>query len=248
MTGSLIGKVAWVTGASRGIGKAIARTLAEAGAHTVGTARDLVKLQAAMSEIAAGESKTVALAMDVARADEVNRVAEEILRTFGRIDILVNNAGITRDNLLVRMREEEWDEVIQTNLTGSYYCTRAVIRTMMKQRSGRVINISSVVGAMGNAGQANYAASKAALVGFTKSVAREYANRGITVNAVAPGFIETDMTDGMSKESQSALIAQIPMGRFGSPNDVANVVRFLVTDEAAYLTGQVIHVNGGMWM
>jgi 3-oxoacyl-[acyl-carrier protein] reductase len=244
----LKGKTAWITGVSRGIGKAIAMSLAEAGAEVAGSARDVNRLREAMGEIEALGVRVLPLVVDVGNGAEVKEAAEKILQEFGHLDILVNNAGITRDNLLIRMREEEWDEVLRVNLTGAFHCTKAVIRPMMKQRNGRIINISSVVGVMGNAGQANYAASKAALIGFTKSIAREYANRGITVNAVAPGFIETEMTHSLSKESQESLLSQIPMQRFGMPGDVASVVRFLASDDAGYVTGQVIHVNGGMWM
>jgi len=244
----LKGKTAWITGVSRGIGKAIAMSLAEAGVEVAGSARDVNRLREAMGEIEALGVRVLPLVVDVGNGAEVKEAAEKILKEFGHLDILVNNAGITRDNLLIRMREEEWDEVLRVNLTGAFHCTKAVIRPMMKQRNGRIINISSVVGVMGNPGQANYAASKAALIGFTKSIAREYANRGITVNAVAPGFIETEMTHSLSKESQENLLSQIPMQRFGMPGDVASVVRFLASDDAGYVTGQVIHVNGGMWM
>jgi 3-oxoacyl-[acyl-carrier protein] reductase len=244
----LKGKTAWITGVSRGIGKAIAMSLAEAGVEVAGSALDDNRLRDAMGEIEALGVRVLPLVVDVGNGAEVKEAAEKILKEFGHLDILVNNAGITRDNLLIRMREEEWDEVLRVNLTGAFHCTKAVIRPMMKQRSGRIINISSVVGVMGNPGQANYAASKAALIGFTKSIAREYANRGITVNAVAPGFIETEMTHSLSKESQENLLSQIPMQRFGMPGDVASVVRFLASDDAGYVTGQVIHVNGGMWM
>jgi len=248
MVSGLKGKAAWVTGASRGIGRSICTALAEAGVDVAGSARDLERVKETMKEVESHGVRALSLSIDVGDAAAVPKGAETILREFGRIDILVNNAGITRDNLLVRMREEEWEEVLRTNLTGAFHCTKAAIRSMIKQRSGRIIFITSVAGVMGNAGQANYSASKAALIGFTKSVAREYANRGITVNAVAPGFIETDMTEVLSQGTKESVLPQIPMGRFGLPGEVASAVRFLASDEASYITGQVIHVNGGMWM
>ena len=242
-------RVAFITGASRGIGRAIALTLSKAGTDIAGIDLNLDELKSAMKMIEdATGRKAIAVQADVADPASVAKGVEEAIKVLGRIDILVNNAGITRDNILLRMKDEEWDRVIKINLTGTFNCTKAVIKGMVKNRSGRIISIASVVGAMGNIGQANYAASKAGIIGFTKSIAREYANRGITANAIAPGFIETDMTKALSDEVRDALIKQIPMGRLGMPEDVAHVVEFLASDEAAYITGQVIHVNGGMYM
>lgn len=242
-------RVAFITGASRGIGRAIALTLSKAGTDIAGIDLNLNELTSAMKMIeGATGRKAIAVQADVAEPTSVEKGVEEAIAVLGRIDILVNNAGITRDNILLRMKDEEWDRVIKINLTGTFNCTKAVIKGMVKNRSGRIISIASVVGAMGNIGQANYAASKAGIIGFTKSIAREYANRGITANAIAPGFIETDMTKALSEEVRDALMKQIPMGRLGMPEDVAHVVEFLASDEAAYITGQVIHVNGGMYM
>ncbi len=245
----LSGRVAFITGASRGIGKAIALTLSKAGADVAGIDLNLDELKSSMKiiEDATGR-RTIAVQADVADPSSIEKGVEETIRVLGRIDILVNNAGITRDNILLRMKDEEWDKVIKINLTGTFNCTKAIIKGMVKQRSGRIISIASVVGAMGNVGQANYAASKAGIIGFTKSIAREYANRGITANAIAPGFIETEMTKALSEEIRDVLIKQIPAGKLGTPEDVANVAEFLASDEAAYITGQVIHVNGGMYM
>lgn len=242
-------RVAFITGASRGIGKAIALTLSKAGAEVAGIDLNLDELKSSMKiiEDATGR-RTIAVQADVADPSSIEKGVEETIKVLGRIDILVNNAGITKDNILLRMKDEEWDKVIKVNLTGTFNCTKAIIKGMVKQRSGRIISIASVVGAMGNVGQANYAASKAGIIGFTKSIAREYANRGITANAIAPGFIETDMTKALSEEIRDVLIKQIPAGKLGTPEDVANVVEFLASDEAAYITGQVIHVNGGMYM
>jgi 3-oxoacyl-[acyl-carrier protein] reductase len=186
--------------------------------------------------------------MNVARGDEVAAGIARVMTECGRLDVLVNNAGITRDGLLIRMKEEDWDRVIEVNLKGTFHCTKAALGVMIKQRSGRIISIASIVGVMGNSGQANYAASKAAILGFTKSVAREYANRGVTANAVAPGFIKTAMTEQLSEDVQARMREQIPLGRLGTPEDVAEAVAFLASDAAAYVSGQVIHVNGGMWM
>ena len=245
----LSGRVAFITGASRGIGRAIALTLSKAGTDIAGIDLNLDELKSAMKMIEDDTGrKAIAVQADVADPASVAKGVEEAIAVLGRIDILVNNAGITRDNILLRMKDEEWDRVIKINLTGTFNCTKAVIKGMVKNRSGRIISIASVVGAMGNVGQANYAASKAGIIGFTKSIAREYANRGITANAIAPGFIETHMTKALSEEVRDALIKQIPMGRLGMPEDVAHVVEFLASDEAAYITGQVIHVNGGMYM
>ncbi|ANE47508.1 3-oxoacyl-ACP reductase [Paenibacillus swuensis] len=245
----LEGKVALVTGASRGIGRAIALALAEAGAD--------VAVNYAGSENAAGAvvqaietmgRKAVKIRADVASAADVEDMMKRVMESFGKIDILVNNAGITRDNLLMRMKEEEFDAVINTNLKGVFNCVKAVTRPMMKQRSGRIINISSVVGVLGNPGQVNYVAAKAGVIGLTKAAARELASRGITVNAVAPGFIETDMTDKLSGETKDALLGQIPLSRLGKPEDIAHAVLFLAGDDSSYMTGQTIHVDGGMYM
>ncbi|MBI5038553.1 MAG: 3-oxoacyl-[acyl-carrier-protein] reductase [Nitrospirae bacterium] len=245
----LSGRVAFITGASRGIGRAIARTLSKAGTDIAGIDLNLDELKSAMKMIEDDTGrKAIAVQADVADPASVAKGVEEAIKVLGRIDILVNNAGITRDNILLRMKDEEWDRVIKINLTGTFNCTKAVIKGMVKNRSGRIISIASVVGAMGNVGQANYAASKAGIIGFTKSIAREYANRGITANAIAPGFIETHMTKALSEEVRDVLIKHIPMGRLGMPEDVAHVVEFLASDEAVYITGQVIHVNGGMYM
>ncbi|MEK6681169.1 MAG: 3-oxoacyl-[acyl-carrier-protein] reductase [Nitrospirota bacterium] len=244
----LKGKVALVTGAAQGIGKEIALALARAGADVVISDVNLEGAEVAAKEIEAIGCKSLAVKVNVANFSEVDEMINKTIEKFGRIDILVNNAGITRDNLIVRMKEEDWDLVIDINLKGTFNCIKAAIRPMAKQRSGRIINIASIVGVMGNAGQANYVASKAGVIGLTKTVAREYANRGINVNAVAPGFIDTAMTQALSQEVRDNLQKQIPMGRLGTSEDVANAVRFLASDSAGYITGQVIHVNGGMWM
>ena len=244
----LSGKVALVTGASRGIGRAIAKVLASRGATVALGARDQARLAEAVAEIESAGGKAEALALDVADRASVDAAFEQILKKHGRIDHLVNNAGVTRDNLLLRMKRDEWDAVMATNLTGTFNCTQAALRPMLKQRSGRIVNLTSVVGITGNAGQANYAASKAGIIGFTKSVAREVASRSITVNAVAPGLIETDMTAAMTEMAREAITMSIPMGRVGRPEDVAEAVRFLVSLEASYITGQVVRVNGGLLM
>jgi 3-oxoacyl-[acyl-carrier protein] reductase len=245
----LDGKVALVTGASRGIGRAIAISLAEAGANVV---VNYAGNESAAAEVAAHihslGRKAMTMKANVGNSTEVDAMVKQTLETFGQLDILVNNAGITRDNLLMRMKDEEFDEVINTNLKGVFNCVRSVTRTMMKQRSGRIINISSVVGALGNPGQANYVAAKAGVIGLTKSAARELASRGITVNAVAPGFITTDMTDKLSEEMRAQLLLQIPLARFGQPDDIAKTVLFLASDEASYITGQTLHIDGGMYM
>ena len=248
MSGRLDGKLALVTGASRGIGRAIAQALAAEGASVVLGARDEARLQEVVAAITASGGKAEALALDVARAESVAAGFEKLLAAHGRLDHLVNNAGITRDTLLLRMKPEQWSEVLDTNLTGAFLCTQAALRPMLKQRAGRIVNITSVVGLTGNAGQANYAASKAGLIGFTKAVAREVASRNITVNAVAPGFIETDMTAAMTDKAKESMAAAIPLGRVGSPQDVAGAVCFLVSDAAAYVTGQVLAVDGGFHM
>ncbi len=245
----LTGKTALVTGASRGIGRAIAVALAEAGAD--------VAVNYAGSEAAAADTvraiealgrKSVAVRANVGKSAEFDAMVATVLETFGKLDILVNNAGITRDNLIMRMKEEEFDEVIETNLKGAFNGIKAVTRSMMKQRSGRIINISSVVGTLGNPGQANYVASKAGVIGLTKSAARELASRGITVNAVAPGFIGTDMTDKLPAEMREKLEKDIPLGRIGRPEEIASAVLYLASDAASYMTGQTLHVDGGMYM
>lgn len=245
----LSGKTALVTGASRGIGRAIALELAKNGANVVvNYAGNAAAAQEVVAAIEAMGGSAAAVQANVASMQEVEQMLNAASETFGNIDILVNNAGITRDNLLMRMKEEEFDAVIATNLKGVYNCIKAVTRPMMKQRSGRIINISSVVGAVGNPGQANYAAAKAGVIGLTKSVARELATRGITVNCVAPGFIATDMTDQLSDETKEALLKQIPLGHLGEAEQIAKVVRFLASDDASYMTGQTLHVDGGMYM
>ncbi|WP_054708414.1 3-oxoacyl-[acyl-carrier-protein] reductase [Bacillus sp. JCM 19041] len=245
----LTNKTAIVTGASRGIGKAIAIELAKKGANiVVNYAGNQSRAEEVVSDIKSLGRDVFAYQADVANSEEVNAMMKEAISRFGSIDILVNNAGITRDNLLMRMKEQEWDDVINTNLKGVFNCAKAVTRQMMKQRSGRIINVSSVVGVMGNPGQANYVAAKAGVIGLTKSLARELASRGVLVNAVAPGFISTDMTDELTPESKDAMLAQIPLGALGEPEQIAKVVRFLASEDAAYMTGQTIHVDGGMVM
>ncbi|MDF2388112.1 3-oxoacyl-[acyl-carrier-protein] reductase [Nostoc ellipsosporum NOK] len=244
----LQGQVAIVTGASRGIGRAIALQLATQGANVVvNYASSATAAENVVAEITAAGGQAVALQADVSQADQVDTLINTVLEKFKRIDILVNNAGITRDTLLLRMKPEDWQAVIDLNLTGVFLCTRVVSKIMLKQRSGRIINITSVAGQMGNPGQANYSAAKAGVIGFTKTVAKELATRGITVNAVAPGFITTDMTSNLSNTED--IIKYIPLGRYGQPEEVAGVVRFLAADPAAaYITGQVFNVDGGMVM
>lgn len=243
----LSGKVALVTGSARGIGYQIALALAERGAAVV--VNDLAPSVAEVaSEIVARGGNSMAVVADVSSSPEVSRLVEEALAAEGRLDILVNNAGITRDGLILRLSDEEWHQVVATNLTGAFLCTRTVLRSMIRQRWGRIINIASVVGLMGNAGQSNYAAAKAGLIGLTKAVAREVASRDITVNAIAPGFIDTDMTRRLSQDRKDEIVRQIPLGHFGSPQDVARAVVFLASEEAAYITGQVLNVDGGMVM
>ena len=245
---SLQGSVALVTGASRGIGRAIAQALAAEGAQVVvNYARSSTAAEELVGQITADGGSAMALQADVSKADQVDTLIGTLLEKFGRLDILVNNAGITRDTLLLRMKPEDWQAVIDLNLTGVFLCTRAVAKTMLKQRAGRIINIASVAGQMGNPGQANYSAAKAGVIGFTKTVAKEMAPRGVTVNAVAPGFIETDMTSELPNTDD--ILKFIPLGRFGKPEDIAGMVRFLAADPAAaYITGQVFNVDGGMVM
>ncbi len=245
---SLTGKVALVTGASRGIGRAVALKLAREGASLVVTATSLERAQKTADEIIAMGGAATAVKVDVAVSAEVDELFAQAVTAFGKIDILVNNAGITRDGLLMRMKDDDWDAVLDTNLKGVFLCTRAALKLMTKAKAGNIVNISSVVGEMGNAGQANYSASKAGVIGFTKSVAREYAKRGIHVNAVTPGFIETDMTDMLSTSVKENLLQQIPVGRFGKPDDIANAVFFLVSEMGSYITGHILSVNGGMYM
>jgi 3-oxoacyl-[acyl-carrier protein] reductase len=243
---SLSGKVALVTGASRGIGAAIARTLAAQGAIVVAAARGS-NADASVADIVRLGGTAEAVNLDVTDQAAVDAAVSGTVSKHGRIDILVNNAGIARDQLMLRMKRADWDAVIATNLTGAYACSQAVLRPMIKQRGGRIITISSVVGQMGNAGQVNYAASKAGLIGMAKALAREVASRGITVNVVAPGLIDTDMTKALSSGTAETWVQQIPLGRLGTPDDVANAVCFLASEEAAYITGQVLAVNGGMY-
>ena len=245
---SLTGQVAVVTGASRGIGRAVALRLAGEGAAVVVTATSIEAAQRTADEIAAAGGKALALKVDVSVSAEVEGLFKEASAAFGRLDILVNNAGITKDGLLLRMKESDWDAVIDVNLKGAFNCTREAAKLMSKARYGRIVNVSSVVGEMGNPGQANYCASKAGMIGLTKSVAKELARRNVTVNAVAPGFIETDMTQDLSEKAKEALQEQIPMGRLGASDDVAAAVLFLVSGGAAYITGHVLSVNGGMYM
>ncbi len=245
--GTLTGRVALVTGASRGIGRAIAEKLASAGALVVAAARG-ENATATAEAIQAAGGRAEAVSLEVTDAESIKAVVAGALERHGRIDILVNNAGITRDTLLLRMKREDWDAVIQTNLTAAFACAQAVLKPMLKQQGGRIINITSVVGQSGQAGQANYAASKAGLIGFTKALAQEVASRNITVNAVAPGLIDTDMTRALPAEAQEALLARVPLKRAGTPEDIGNAVCFLASDEAAYITGHVLAVNGGMYM
>jgi 3-oxoacyl-[acyl-carrier protein] reductase len=245
---SLEGKTAIVTGAAQGIGRQIAETLARDGADVAVADLDPGRSQEVVAAITKLGRRALNLKVNVADWEDAKNMSEQVLKEWGHVDILVNNAGITRDGLLLRMKEEDWHLVLQVNLYGTFHCTKAVLQPMTKQRYGRVVNIASIVGAMGNAGQANYAASKAAVIGFTKTVAREYASRMVTVNAVAPGFIDTAMTQGLPDEVKQTLMKQIPLGRLGQASDVAEAVRFLVSDGAGYITGQVLHVNGGMLM
>jgi 3-oxoacyl-[acyl-carrier protein] reductase len=241
-------RIAVVTGASRGIGRSIALALAAKGAVIVAVDMDQTATDAVVAELQAAGTKALAVVGDVTVPADVERMIEAATEAFGRVDILVNNAGITRDGLLMRMKDEDWDAVLNVNLKGAFLCTRAAFKVMSKQRYGRIINIASVVGQMGNAGQANYCASKAGLIGLTKSNARELAKRSITVNAVAPGFIATAMTDALSEKVRDELITQIPLERLGSADDIANAVVFLASEQSGYITGHVLSVNGGMYM
>ena len=245
---SLNGKIALVTGAAQGIGRDIALGLAKDGAEVAICDVNLEAAQKTAGDIEAMGRKSLALKANVASSADVTAMIDQVVEKFGRIDILVNNAGITRDGLILRMKDEDWDLVLSINLKGAFLCTKSALKYMSKQRSGTIINIASIVGAMGNAGQANYVASKAGLIGLTKTIAREYSNRNVTANAVAPGFIDTAMTQALSEQVRTDLAKQIPLGRLGSSEDVANAVRFLASPAAAYITGQVIHVNGGMYM
>ena len=245
---SLAGKTAIVTGAAQGIGRAIAETLAHAGADVAVADLDPGRSQDTVTAITKMGRRALNIKVNVADWNDAKAMVDQVVKEWGKVDILVNNAGITRDGLLLRMKEEDWNLVLQVNLNGTFNCTKAALQPMSKQRSGRIVNIASIVGAIGNAGQANYAASKAAVIGFTKSVAREYASRAVTVNAVAPGFIDTAMTQQLSADVKEALSKQIPLGRLGQPSDVAEAVKFLASDEAGYITGHVLHVNGGMHM
>lgn len=237
-----------MTGAAQGIGRAIAEALAQAGADIAVADLDPSRSAETVAAVENIGRKALNLKVNVADAGETKSMVEQVLKAWGKVDILVNNAGITRDGLLLRMKEEDWNLVLQINLNGTFNCTKAVLQPMTKQRYGRIVNIASIVGVIGNAGQANYSASKAAVIGFTKTVGREYASRNVTVNAVAPGFIDTAMTHGLSADVKDTLLKQIPLGRLGTPADVAAAVRFLVSEEAAYITGHVLHVNGGMLM
>ncbi|MHA6308707.1 MULTISPECIES: 3-oxoacyl-ACP reductase FabG [Hafnia] len=242
---SFEGKIALVTGASRGIGRAIAENLVARGARVIGTAtsdKGAADISAYLGENGKGYN------LNVVDQASIDAVLSAIRAEFGEIDILVNNAGITRDNLLMRMKDDEWQDILDTNLTSVFRLSKAVLRAMMKKRCGRIITIGSVVGTMGNAGQANYAAAKAGLIGFSKSLAREVASRGITVNVVAPGFIETDMTRALTEEQRAGILSQVPANRLGDAKEIANAVAFLASDEAGYITGETLHVNGGMYM
>lgn len=245
---SLTGKIAVVTGGAQGIGQAIATTLAQEGSDVVVADLDANRCEETVARVQQLGRKAMAVSVNVGHWDQVKGMIDHVQKDWERIDILVNNAGITRDGLLLRMKEEDWQSVLQVNLTGTFFCVKAVVPTMSRQRSGRIVNIASIVGAIGNIGQANYAASKAAVIGLTKTVAREYASRNITVNAVAPGFIDTSMTQDLSAETKAALLNQIPLKRLGQPSDIADAVSFLCSEKAGYITGHVLHVNGGMHM
>jgi 3-oxoacyl-[acyl-carrier protein] reductase len=242
------GRVALVTGASQGIGRACALRLAKSGASVAAAARNRAKLEEVVGEIAAAGGQAAAFALDVADEEQIKSVFKAVIAQFGKIDILVNNAGITRDQLVMRMKRADWDAVLQTNLTSAYLCTQQVTSSMLKQRWGRIINVASVFGQMGQAGQANYAASKAGLIGLTMAIARELASRSITCNAVAPGFIDTAMTEVLSSEFKDGALKMIPLGRTGTPEEVGHAVAFLASEEASYITGHVLNVNGGLLM
>jgi 3-oxoacyl-[acyl-carrier protein] reductase len=244
----LAGRVAVITGGSRGIGAATAALLAEAGAAVVVSGRDADRLGRAVSELEANGATALAVVADVVSREDADRLVDTARQRFGRIDVLVNNAGVTRDGLLVRMKDEDWDRVMEVNLRGAFLMTRATSKVMMRQKSGRIINVASTAGAMGNAGQTNYSAAKAGLIGFTKAAARELAHWSILVNAVAPGLIETDMTAAVPEAARQALLAQVPLGRIGTPREVAEMIGFLAGDGATYITGQVFHVNGGLYI
>ncbi len=248
MSGRLEGRVAVVTGGAKGIGRAIAQRLSRDGAKIVISGRDPAALEAACAELRTMGAEAISVPADVAKPADVEALCSKTIEAFGKADILVNNAGITRDNLVLRLSEEDWDQVLDTNLKGSFLCIRSFAKSMVKHRWGRIVNVSSVVGLTGNPGQANYVASKAGLVGLTKAVAKELSSRHITVNAVAPGFIETAMTAGLPEKVREGLQGQIPLGRLGSPEDVAHAVAFLCSEEASYITGQVLSVDGGMRM
>jgi 3-oxoacyl-[acyl-carrier protein] reductase len=245
---SLTGKIAVVTGGAQGIGQAIATTLAQEGADVVVADLNANRCEETVARVQKLGRKAMAVSVNVGDWDQVKSMIDQVQKEWERIDILVNNAGITRDGLLLRMKEEDWQSVLQVNLTGTFYCIKAVLPTMSRQRNGRIVNIASIVGAIGNIGQANYAASKAAVIGLTKTVAREYASRNITVNAVAPGFIDTAMTQDLSADTKEALLNQIPLKRLGQASDIADAVSFLSSEKAGYITGHVLHVNGGMHM
>ena len=243
----LDGKLVLVTGATRGIGRAIALTLGAAGATVVGTATSKTGADNVSKMFDDNRILGKGVVLDVTNNDQISNIIESINKDFGSVDILVNNAGITRDNILLRMKEDEWEDIINTNLSSIFKMSKTVLKGMIKKRSGRIISITSVVGVMGNAGQSNYSAAKAGIIGFTKSLAREVGVRGITVNTIAPGFIETDMTDSLPDEQKDALASQIPMGRLGTADEVAQAVLFLADDSGSYITGQTLHVNGGMY-
>ncbi len=245
----LTGRTALITGASRGIGRACALHLASLGADiAINYASSSKHADELAEEITRMGRQVVAIRADVSNPEDADLMVDETVKALGSLDILINNAGITKDTLLIRMKDEDWDRVIDVNLKGAFLVTRAAVRHMMKKRYGRIVNISSVIGISGNVGQANYAASKAGIIGFSKSIAREFASRGILVNVIAPGFIETDMTSGLNDDYKKAILAQIPLGRYGEPEDVARLAGFLVSDDNRYITGQVIHVDGGMFM
>jgi len=241
-------RVAIVTGAAQGIGRAIVASLAQVGVNVVLADINLTKTEETVRELGLTLDNSLVIRTDVAQPEDAEQMVDKALERWGRLDILVNNAGVTRDALLLRMKREDWDFVLAVNLTGAFNCIKAAVKPMMRQRQGRIVNISSVVGLMGNSGQTNYAASKAGIIGLTKSLARELAPRNITVNAIAPGFIDTEMTRALSADLREAMLRQIPLGRWGTPEDIAYCVRFLTSEEAGYITGQVIQINGGMYM